>query len=78
MQYGKTLLHTNPKEAFSPKYLDGLKDGMWFSSNTLLNGIVNPEKTVITGVGRFLTTVGGASGAGGAGSGCTGGLGSSY
>ena len=58
-QYGKTLLHTNPKEAFSPKYLDGLKDGMWFSSNTLLNGIVNPEKTVITGIGRFITTVGG-------------------
>ena len=33
-QYGKSALHTNPKEAFSPKYLDGLKDGMWFSSNT--------------------------------------------
>ena len=33
---------------------------MWFSTNTLLNGIVNPEKTVITGVGRFLTTVGGS------------------
>ncbi|GAX76426.1 hypothetical protein CEUSTIGMA_g3871.t1 [Chlamydomonas eustigma] len=56
-QYGKSILLTNPKEGFSIKYLDGLKDGVWFATNTLMNGIVNSEKTVITPPGKALTTL---------------------
>jgi hypothetical protein len=36
-QFGKNLLLTNPKEGFNPprtQYLDGMRDGMWFGSNT--------------------------------------------
>ena len=39
------------------RYLDGVKDGMWFATNLLLNGIVNCEKTVVTPIGKFFTTV---------------------
>ncbi|GAX76425.1 hypothetical protein CEUSTIGMA_g3870.t1 [Chlamydomonas eustigma] len=56
-QYGKSILLTNPKEGFSVKYLDGLKDGVWFASTTLMNGIVNSEKTVITPPGKAVTTL---------------------
>ncbi|GAX73410.1 hypothetical protein CEUSTIGMA_g862.t1 [Chlamydomonas eustigma] len=55
-QFGKSALLTNPKEGFNPKYLDGLRDGMWFASNTILNGIVCPEKTIITTLGRLVTS----------------------
>ncbi|GAX73409.1 hypothetical protein CEUSTIGMA_g861.t1 [Chlamydomonas eustigma] len=56
-QFGKSALLTNPKEGFNPKYLDGLRDGMWFASNTILNGIVSSEKTIITPLGKLITTV---------------------
>jgi hypothetical protein len=33
-QYGKSVLLRNPKEGFPIKYLDGLKDGVWFATST--------------------------------------------
>ncbi|GAX83221.1 hypothetical protein CEUSTIGMA_g10647.t1 [Chlamydomonas eustigma] len=56
-QYGTNLMITNPKEGFAPKYLDGIRDGVWFSSNALLNGTINAEKTIITPLGRVLVTL---------------------
>ncbi|PNW75589.1 hypothetical protein CHLRE_12g532850v5 [Chlamydomonas reinhardtii] len=43
--------------AFSSKYLDALRDGVWFSSNVLLNGVIAPEKRIRTPLGRLIITV---------------------
>ncbi|KAG2438762.1 hypothetical protein HXX76_005306 [Chlamydomonas incerta] len=42
---------------FSGKYLDALRDGVWFSSNVLLNGVIAPEKRIRTPLGRLIITV---------------------
>ncbi|KAG2453372.1 hypothetical protein HYH02_001596 [Chlamydomonas schloesseri] len=43
--------------SFSGKYLDALRDGVWFSSNVLLNGVIAPEKRIRTPLGRLIITV---------------------
>lgn len=43
--------------SFGGKYLDAVRDGVWFSSNALLNGVVTPEKRIQTPLGRVLVTI---------------------
>jgi len=48
---------TRPIVDFGDHYLDGLRDGVWFISNTLLNGVITSESLIKTPFGRFICTI---------------------